>query len=96
MWNIKPYVSCDWYTAIMEYDKVRLVTRSNIDVMEEKTFYLPKKVIQFIIQQTLPSPLPVIITTTQSEVGWLIDAICYSPDLKIGFLTLKNLYYLTK
>jgi hypothetical protein len=53
----------------MEYDKVRLVTKSNIDVMEEKTFYLPKKVIQFIIQQSLPSPLPVVITTTQNEVG---------------------------
>lgn len=96
MWNIKPYISCDWYTAIMEYDKVRIITRDNIDVMAEKVFYLPKKVTQFILWQSLPSPLPIIITTTQYEVKGLADAICYSPDLKIWFITCKNLYYLTK
>ena len=96
MWNIKPYISCDWYTAIIEYDKVRIITRENIDVMEERVFYLPKKITTFIMQQALPSPLPIVITTTQMEVGWVVDAICYSPDMKIGFLTLKNLYYITK
>ena len=96
MWNIKPYISCDWYTAIIEYNKVRIVTKENIDVMEEKVFYLPKKVTTFIMSQALPSPLPIVITTTVNEVWGVVDAICYSPDIKIGFLTLKNLYYITK
>jgi hypothetical protein len=52
----------------MEYNKVRIVTKENIDVMEEKVFYLPKKVTTFIMSQALPSPLPIVITTTVNEV----------------------------
>jgi hypothetical protein len=48
------------------------------------------------MSQALPSPLPIVITTTVNEVWGVVDAICYSPDIKIGFLTLKNLYYITK
>ncbi len=58
--------------------------------------YLPKWLIQFILEQDLPSPLKASVLSDNEEVGCVIDAICFSPDEKTGFLTLKNLYYITK
>lgn len=94
MW-INPYLSTNGYTVVFDHWKVKIITKDKIDIWEW-VIKLPKTLIQFILEQQLPSPLEVSVLLTSEEVWWLIDAICYSPDEKIGFLTLKNLYYISK
>lgn len=93
--KINAYESCKWYTVINDNGKIRITTKENIDAMD-RTIILPKKLIMFILINDLPSPLTFSLLTPKEEVWWLIDAICYSPDMKEWFLTLKNLVYLTR
>lgn len=90
-----PYKNKNWYTIIFSRDTVRIITKDKIDIME-RLLYLPKELIIFILEQRLPSPLKVSLLVSNEEVWWLIDAICYSPDEEIGFLTLKELHYLSR
>ena len=93
--GINPYMSVNGYTIVYDHGKIRIITKDKIDVWDW-TILLPKTLIQFILDQQLPSPLEVSVLLTNEEVWGLIDAICYSPDEKVGFLTLKNLRYLSK
>lgn len=94
MW-INPYMSVNGYTIVFDHWKVKIITKEKIDIWDW-TVMLPKSLIQFILNQQLPSPLEVSVLLLNEEVWGLIDAICYSPDEKIGFLTLKGLRYLSK
>lgn len=93
--GINPYMSVNGYTVVYDRWKIRIITKDKIDVWDW-TILLPKTLIQFILEQQLPSPLEVSVLLTNEEVWGLIDAICYSPDEKTGFLTLKQLRYLSK
>lgn len=93
--GISPYKSVNGYTVVYNHWTIKIITKDKIDVMEW-VVYLPKLLIQFILENDLPSPLKASVLSLNEEVGCLIDAICFSPDEKIGFLTLKNLYYITK
>ena len=93
--GINPYKSVNGYTVVYNHWTIKIITKDKIDVMEW-VVYLPKSLIQFILEQDIPSPLKASVLSLNEEVWCLIDAICFSPDEKIGFLTLKNLYYITK
>ena len=82
-------MSVNGYTIVFDHWKVKIITKEKIDI-RDWTVMLPKSLIQ------LPSPLEVSVLLLNEEVWGLIDAICYSPDEKIGFLTLKGLRYLSK
>lgn len=92
--GISPYKAVNGYTIVYDHWVIKIITRDKLDVMEW-VVYLPKTLIQFILEQDLPSPLKASVVTVNEEVGCEIDAICFSPDEKTGFLTLKNLYYIT-
>lgn len=93
--NLNPYESCWWFTIVNDHWVIKIITKQDLEPMDW-TVMLPKKLILFILSQDLPSPLKFTLLTQKEEIWGLIDAICYSPDMKEGFLTLKNLYYLTK
>lgn len=93
--GINPYMSVNGYTVVYDRWKIRIITKEKLDVWDW-TILLPKTLIQFILDQQLPSPLEVSVLLTNEEVWGLIDAICYSPDEKVGFLTCKALHYLSK
>ena len=95
MEKINPYMTVNGYTVVYNSGKFKVITKDKIDI-REWIVKLPKSLIQFILDQQLPSPLEVSVLLLNEEVWWLIDAICYSPDEKIGFLTLKWLYYISK
>lgn len=92
---MNPYKSVAGYTVVYQAGKIKIITKEKIDVWDW-TILLPKTLIQFILEQQLPSPLEMSVLLSNEEVWGFIDAICYSPDEKIGFLTLKNLYYISK
>ena len=92
---MNPYKSVGGYTVVYNHWAIKIITKESIDVMDG-TILLPKSLITFILEQDLPAPLEASILSLNEEVGCLIDAICYSPDEKTGFLTLKNMYYITK
>lgn len=94
MW-INPYKSINGCSVVYDRWTIKIIVKEKIDVWDW-VVYLPKWLIQFILEQDLPSPLKASVLSVNEEVGCLIDAICFSPDEKIGFLTLKNLYYITK
>lgn len=94
MW-INPYKSINGCSVVYDRWTIKIIIKEKIDVWDW-VVYLPKWLIQFILEQDLPSPLKASVLSVNEEVGCLIDAICFSPDEKIGFLTLKNLYYITK
>ena len=83
------------YTVVYDHWAIKIITKEKIDVMEWVVF-LPKTLIQFILEFDLSSPLKASVLSLNDEVGCDIDAVCFSPDEKRGFLTLKNLYYITK
>ena len=83
--GISPYKAVNGYTIVYDHWAIKIITRDKLDVMEW-VVYLPKTLIQFILEQDLPSPLKASVVTVNEEVG------C---DEKTGFLTLKNLYYIT-
>lgn len=93
--GISPYKAVNGYTVVYDHWTIRVITKNKIDIWEW-VVYLPKTLIQFILEQDLPSPLEASVVTLNEEVGCNVDAICFSPDEKTGFLTLKNLYYITK
>lgn len=93
--GINPYKSINGYTVVYDRWTIKIITRDNLDAMEW-VVYLPKWLIQFILEQDLPSPLKASVLSTNEEVWCVVDAVCFSPDEKTGFLTLKNLYYITK
>lgn len=93
--GINPYKSVNGYTVVYDHWTIKIITKDKIDVMEWVIF-LPKSLIQFILECDLPSPLKASVLLLNEEVGCNIDAICFSPDEKRGFLTLKNLYYMTR
>lgn len=93
--GINPYKSVNGYTVVYNHWAIKIITKDKIDVMEW-VVYLPKSLIQFILEQDIPSPLKASVLSLNEEVGCLVDAIAFSPDEKVGFLTLKNLYYITK
>lgn len=92
---MNPYKSVAGFTVVYQSGKIKVITKEKVDVWDW-TILLPKTLIQFILEQQLPSPLEMSVLSPSEEVWWLIDAICYSPDEKIWFLTLKNLYYISK
>ena len=94
MW-INPYKSINGCSVVYDRWTIKIIIKEKIDVWDW-VVYLPKWLIQFILEQDLPSPLKASVLSVNEEVGCLIDAICFSPDEKIGFLTLKNLFYITK
>ena len=90
------YESSQWYSVVYTNATIKIITKENVDVLED-FIYLPKKLIRFILElENLPSPLPFTLTTLTQEVWWLIDMIWYSPDLQTGILFLKDIYYITK
>lgn len=90
------YESSSWFSIVYSNNTVKIITKEDLDVLED-FIYLPKKLIKFILElENLPSPLPFTLTTLNQEVWWLIDMIGYSPDLQTGILFLKELYYITK
>ena len=93
--GINPYKSVNGYTVVYDHGAIKIITKDKIDVMEW-VVYLPKSLIQFILEFDIPSPLKASVLSLNEEVGCLVDAIAFSPDEKTGFLTLKNLYYITK
>lgn len=92
---LNPYMSIGGYTVVYDHWKIKIITKEKIDIWEG-IIKLPKSLIIFLLQQQLSAPQEITVLLTNEEVGWLIDAICYSPDEKVWFLTLKNLYYLSK
>lgn len=88
-------MSAGWFTVVFDHWKIRLITKEKIDIWDW-TIMLPKSLIQFILSNDLASPLKISVLLLDEEVWWIVDAICYSPDEKVGFLTLKNLYYISK
>lgn len=95
MGKINPYMSAGWFTVVFDHWKVRVITKEKFDIWDW-TIMLPKSLIQFILSNDLASPLKISVLLLDEEVGGIVDAICYSPDEKVGFLTLKNLYYISK
>lgn len=95
MEKMSPYMTVGGYTVVYNSWKFKVITKDKIDIWEW-IVKLPKSLIQFILDQQLPSPLEVSVLLLNEEVWWFIDAICYSPDEKVGFLTLKWLYYISK
>lgn len=89
------YESAGGYTVMFQKGTVKIITKEKVDVWDG-VLMLPKSLIVYILQQQLPSPLKFSVLSLNEEVGWIIDAICFSPDEKQGFLTLKGLYYLSK
>lgn len=94
--GLNPYKAVNGYTVVYDHWTIRIITKNKISVWDDEIIYLPKSLIIFILEQDLPSPLRASVITVNEEIGCLIDAVCFSPDEKTGFLTLKNLYYLTK
>jgi len=92
---MNPYKSVWGYTVVYNHWAIKIITKEKIDVMDG-TILLPKSLIAFILDQDLLAPLKATILSLNEEVGCVIDAICFSPDEKTGFLTLKNMYYITK
>ena len=95
MVGINPYMSAGWFTIVFDHWKIKIITKEKIDIWEW-VIMLPKSLVQFILSQSLPSPLEITILSLNDEVWGLIDAIGFSPDEKSWFLTCKNLYYITK
>lgn len=93
--GICPYKSINGCSVVYDRGTIKIIIKEKIDVWEW-VVYLPKWLIQFILEQDLLSPLKASILSVNEEVGCIVDAICFSPDEKTGFLTLKNLYYITK
>lgn len=93
--GINPYKSVNGYTVVYNHWTIKIITKDKLDVMEG-VIYLPKSLVIFILEQDLPSPLKASVLSLNEEVWCNVDAICFSPDEKTGFLTLKNLYYITK
>lgn len=91
----KNYNSSQGYSIVYDWKLVRLVTKFNIDPMDW-VIELPKSLVLWILEQWLPSPLPIIVTTLDEEVEGLIDAFVYSPDEKKRYLTLKHLHYILR
>lgn len=92
--NSLPYLSVSWVSVIINTTTIRIVTKKRVDVMQW-IIYLPKELVAFMLQHDIHSPQPFTLLDNKEEVGWLIDAICFSPDEQTGFLTVKNLYYIT-
>ena len=93
--GICPYKSINGCSVVYDRWTIKIIIKEKVDVWEW-VVYLPKWLIQFILEQDLPSPLKASILSVNEEVGCIVDAICFSPDEKTGFLTIKNLYYITK
>lgn len=81
------------FTVVFDHGKIKVITKEKFDIWDW-TIMLPKTLIQFILSNDLPSPLEISVLLLDEEVWWIVDAICYSPDEKVGFLTLKNLHSL--
>lgn len=92
---ISPYASVNWYSVVNNNWMIKIITKEQIDIMSW-ILYLPKELIIFILQQNLPSPCKMSILSLKDEAGWLIDAVCYSPDLQQWFITIKNMFYIIK
>ena len=95
MGKINPYMSAGWFTVVFDHWKIRVITKEKFDIWDW-TIMLPKSLIQFILSNDLASPLKISVLLLDEEVGWIIDAVGFSPDEKAGFLTCKNLYYISK
>lgn len=93
--ELKPYASAKGYTVVYSNGAIKVITDKTSDVMD-RVIFLPKALIKFILSFHLPSPLKIEIISHNEDIGGVIDAICFSPDEKRWFLTLKKLYYITK
>lgn len=93
--GLNPYKSVNGYTVVYNHGAIKIITKDKLDVMDWVVF-LPKSLIQFILEFDLPSPLKASVLSLNEEVGCDIDSLCYSPDEKRGFLLCKNMYYITK
>lgn len=86
------YKSSQWYSVVYDQKLLKVITKNNIDPMDW-LIELPKNLIIRIINQAIPSPLPIVVVTLDEEVRWIVDAFVYSPDEKRRYLTLKHLEY---
>lgn len=95
MGKINPYMSAGWFTVVFDHWKIKVITKERLDIWDG-IIMIPKSLVQFILSQSLPSPLEINVLLLDEEVWWIIDAIGFSPDERQWFLTCKNLYYITK
>lgn len=86
------YKSSQWYSVVYDQKLLKVITKNKIDPMDW-LIELPKNLILRVINQAIPSPLPIVVVTLDEEVRWIVDAFVYSPDEKRRYLTLKNLEY---
>ena len=86
------YKSSQWYSVVYDHQVLKVITKNKLDPMDW-LLELPKNLILWVINQAIPSPLPIIVVTLEEEVRWLVAAFVYSPDEKKRYLTLKNLAY---
>lgn len=89
------YKSSQWYSIVYDQMQLKVITKNKIDPMDW-LLELPKNLILWVVNQAIPSPLPIVVVTLDEEVGWLVDAFVYSPDEKKWYLTLKNLEYILR
>lgn len=89
------YKSSQWYSVVYDQMQLKVITKNRIDPMDW-LLELPKNLILWVVNQAIPSPLPIVVVTLNEEVRWLVDAFVYSPDEKKWYLTLKNLEYILR
>lgn len=89
------YKSSQWYSVVYDQVQLKVITKNRIDPMDW-LLELPKNLILWVVNQAIPSPLPIVVVTLDEEVRWLVDAFVYSPDEKKWYLTLKNLEYILR
>ena len=65
--GINPYKSVNGYTVVYNHGAIKIITKDKIDVMEW-VVYLPKLLIQFILENDLPSPLKASVLSLNEEV----------------------------
>lgn len=86
------YKSSQGYSVVYDQQILKVITKNKLDPMDW-LLELPKNLILWVINQAIPSPLPIAVVTLDEEVKWYVDAFVYSPDEKKRYLTLKNLSY---
>ena len=69
--GLNPYKAVNAYTVVYDHWTIKIITRDKLDVMEW-VVYLPKSLIQFILEQDLPSPLQASVLSLNEEVWCLM------------------------
>ena len=80
-------------SVVMWKEGIRVIAKNNFDITEW-VLNLPKELIVFILSNDVPQLIS-IMNRKGEEIGWTIDAICYSP-VEGGFITYKNIFRISK